>query len=132
MDTNVVVLIGRSTRDVEVRYIQSGTAVANMGLAVGRKVKDEDTVSFFDVTLWGKLAELAGEYVKKGKQVCVSGRLAQESWEKDGQKHNKVIVVASDLQFLSDSKAGAERAEGTPKPAKSDKPAEKKEEEIPF
>lgn len=128
MDTNVVVLVGRSTRDVEVKYLQNGQAVADMGLAVGRKVKEEDKVSFFNVTLWGKLAELAGEYVKKGKQVAITGRLEEQTWEKEGEKRSKVVVVANDLQFLADVKGG------TAKPVKSSEQVstEKKGEEIPF
>lgn len=106
---NTVSLIGRLGRDPELRYTQSGTAVANFSLAVTRPFNREET-DWFDVTCWGKTAELAANHLQKGRQVGVAGRLQQDRWEQDGQKRSKVVVVANDLTFVGpkeDSGGGA-------------------------
>jgi single-strand DNA-binding protein len=113
---NRVVLLGNLTRDIEVKYIQSGTAVANASLAVNEKRKDNngqwvEDVTFVDLTLWGRTAEVAGEYLSKGSPVLVEGRLKQEQWEKDGQKRSKMIVVVEKLQMIG-SKSGGQRSNG--------------------
>lgn len=103
---NQVTLIGNLVRDVEVRYIASGMAVADISLAVNERVKRgdkwEDEAHFFDVTVWGKQAELAAQYLAKGRQCAVTGRLAQDRWEdkESGQKRSKVKIIASDVVFL--------------------------------
>jgi single-strand DNA-binding protein len=114
---NRVVLMGNLTRDIEVKYIQSGTAVANASLAVNEKRKDNngqwvDDVTFVDLTLWGRTAEVAGEYLSKGSPVLVEGRLKQEQWEKDGQKRSKMIVVVEKLQMIGSKKDGGQRSSG--------------------
>jgi len=104
---NKVTLIGNVTRDPELRYTPKGTAVAEIGLAMNRKYKNnageftEDT-TYVDVTLWGKTAEIACEYLTKGRQVYVEGRLQQESWEdrQSGQKRTRLKVVGEELKFL--------------------------------
>ena len=105
---NKVILIGNLTRDVAVRYISSGKAVAEIGLAVNNSYTDkasgqkrDDTV-FVDVTLWGRTAELAGEYLAKGKPVMVDGRLVLDSWDDKatGTKRTKLKVVGETIQFL--------------------------------
>lgn len=105
---NQVTLLGNLTRDVELRQIQSGTSVCDLGLAVNDRVKrgDQwiDEVSFFDVTCWGRTAEIANEYLRKGSPVLISGRLKQESWEKDGEKRYKVKVICDRLQLLGGKK----------------------------
>ena len=95
---NQVVLLGNMTRDVEIKYLQSGTAVADISLAVSDGHKDAsgkwvEETSFFDVKLWARNAEIAAEYLGKGSPVQIAGRLKQETWEKEGQKRSKVIVV---------------------------------------
>jgi single-strand DNA-binding protein len=112
---NRVVLMGNLTRDIEVKYIQSGTAVANASLAVNEKRKDNngqwvEDVTFVDLTLWGRTAEVAGEYLSKGSPVLVEGRLKQEQWEKDGQKRSKMIVVVEKLQMIGSKKDGGQRS----------------------
>ena len=106
-DINQVVLVGRLTRDVEMRDAH-GTAIAEMSIAVNysRKTGDEwkDEVSFIDAVLIGKRAEGLGQYLVKGKQVCIAGELRQERWEKDGQKRSKVKVVVGDIQLLGGEK----------------------------
>lgn len=102
-DLNSVVVVGRLTKDMEVSYMQSGTAVGKFSIAVNRSVKRNeqwtDEASFFDVTVWGKTAENLKQYLSKGKQVAIQGYLKQERWEKDGQKFSKVGIVAENIQL---------------------------------
>lgn len=106
MTYNKVILIGNLTRDPEVRYTPQGTPVANFSLAVNRKYKvgdeQKEEVSFFDVVVFGKQAELAGQYLSKGKGVLIDGRLQQRRWDdkESGQKRSKVEIVAEVMQFL--------------------------------
>ena len=133
---NRVVLVGNLTRDVEVRHIASGTAVAEIGLAVNEKVKKggewvEDPV-FVDVTLWGRTAEVASEYCSKGSNVLIEGKLKLQSWEKDGQKRSKLTVTADSFQMLGARKGGnaaqPERVAVNTAPAR----AEVSDAEVPF
>ena len=107
VDLNKVFLAGRLTRDPELRYISSGTAVASLSLAVSRNYtakdgsKKEDVV-FVDVSAWGRQAETCGEYLSKGSALLVEGRLQLDKWETNtGEKRNKLKVVAQRIQFLS-------------------------------
>jgi len=101
---NRVILVGNLTRDPELRYIPSGTAVSDIGLAVNDRIKrgDQwvDEATFVDITLWGRTAEIANEYLSKGSPVLIEGRLKLDRWEKDGQKHSKLKVVGDRLQML--------------------------------
>ena len=105
---NRVILVGNLTRDPEVRYTPSGTAVTDLGMAVNRQWFDKQTnskkeeVSFIDVTLWGKQAEIAGQYLKKGRQVLIEGRLQMDTWDdrETGQKRSKLKVVAEQMTML--------------------------------
>jgi single-strand DNA-binding protein len=101
---NRVVLLGNLTRDPELRYIPSGTAVSDIGLAVNDRVKRNnewvDETTFVDITLWGRTAEVANEFLSKGSSVLIEGRLKLESWEKDGQKRSKLKVVADKMQMV--------------------------------
>ena len=108
-DLNDVVLIGRLTRDLgtderSFSYVGNGTAKAVVSLAVNRSVKKgdkwEDEVSFFDVTIWGKMAENLKPNLVKGKQICVRGYLKQDRWEKDGQKQSRINIIAESVQLL--------------------------------
>ncbi len=103
-DTNHVLLIGRLTRDAELKYTNSGMAVARLGLAVNRKRKSGDQwieeASFFDVVVWGKTAEGLQQYLVKGKQIAVDGELRQNRWEQDGQPRSKVEISANTIQLL--------------------------------
>ena len=108
---NKVILAGNLTRDVELRFLQNGTAVTDLGLAVNSRRKNqagewvEDTV-FVDVTLWGRTAEVASEYLGKGSSVLIEGRLRLDSWEKDGHKHSKLRVVGETMQMLGAPRGG--------------------------
>ena len=101
---NRVILVGNLTRDPELRYIPSGTAVSEIGLAVNDRVKRGeqwvDETTFVDVTMWGRTAEVANEYLSKGAPVLIEGRLKLDSWEKDGQKRSKLRVVCEKMQML--------------------------------
>jgi len=113
-DYNKVILIGRMTRDIEVRYTPSGSAVGDLSLAVNEKRKDgEDIVSFVDVTAWGKTAEVLAEYGGKGKQILVEGKLRQERWEKDGKNYSKLKVVCERMQLLGGIPQSSEGEQAT-------------------
>jgi single-strand DNA-binding protein len=108
---NRVILLGNITRDIEVKYLQSGMAVTEIGLAVNDRRKNQagewvDEVTFVDITLWGRTAEVAGEYLSKGSPVLIEGRLKLDQWEKDGQKHSKLKVTGDRLQMLPKSGGG--------------------------
>ncbi|REJ90273.1 MAG: single-stranded DNA-binding protein [Planctomycetota bacterium] len=103
---NRVVLVGNLTRDPELRYIPSGTAVTDLGLAVNDRRKNAsgewvDETTFVDVTLWARTAEVASEYLSKGSPVLIEGRLKLDQWEKEGQKFSKLRVVGEKMQMLS-------------------------------
>jgi single-strand DNA-binding protein len=102
---NRVVLVGNLTRDPELRYIPSGTAVTEVGLAINdrRKGPNGDWIeetTFVDVTLWARTAEVASEYLTKGSSVLIEGRLKLDTWEKDGKKNSKLRVVGEKMQML--------------------------------
>jgi single-strand DNA-binding protein len=102
---NRVILVGNVTRDLELRYIPSGTAVTDLGLAVNDRVKRNnewvDEATFVDITLWGRTAEVACEYLSKGSPVLIEGRLKLDSWtDKDGQKRSKLKVIGERMQML--------------------------------
>ena len=105
MNLNKVMLIGNLTRDPELKYTPSGTAVAEFGLAVNRNYKQGDEwkkdVCYIDITVWSRQAENCAEYLKKGSQVFIEGRLRFNSWESEGKKRSKLDVVADNVLFLS-------------------------------
>lgn len=108
---NRVILLGNLTRDIEIRHLQSGTVVGDVGLAVNDRRKTAagewvDETSFFDVTLWGRTAEVAAQYLSKGSPMLVEGRLKQETWEKDGQKRSKVKVICEKMQMIGGKQGG--------------------------
>jgi single-strand DNA-binding protein len=108
---NRVVLLGNVTRDPELRYTPSGTAVLDLGLAVNdrRKGPNGDWVeetTFVDVTLWGRTAEVASEYLSKGAPVFIEGRLKLDTWEKEGKKQSKLRVVGERMQMLGQRSGG--------------------------
>lgn len=97
---NRVILIGRLTRDPELRYLQNGTAVATFTLAINRKYNKEET-DFIDIVAWRQLAEHCANYLSKGRMVAVEGRLQIRSYEdKEGQKRKAAEIVADDVRFL--------------------------------
>ena len=121
---NKVMLIGNLTRDPELRYTPKGTAVADISLAINRvwnneqNVRQEETI-FVDVTLWGRQAELAQQYLSKGRCAYIEGRLQMDTWDdkETGKKRSKLKVVGETLQFMPDGKgAAAGSSQGGPPP----------------
>ena len=114
---NKVILMGNLTRDPELKYLPSGAAVANFGIAVNRVYNDrqsgerKEDVCFVDITAWSRQAEVCNEYLRKGSPVFLEGRLSFRSWETDdGQRRNKLDVVAERVQLVGgrqDSDGGA-------------------------
>ena len=152
---NKVILLGNLTRDPEVRYTPKGSAVCDLGLAVNRAYtldngEKREEVTFVDVVLWARLAEIAGEYLKKGRPVFIEGRLQLDTWDdkQSGQKRSKLRVIGETMQLLGSRPGGAggggggesgdeerpARAAGS-KPAappKATAPAAPDDDEIPF
>src|SRR4051795_4764899 len=116
---NRVILVGNLTRDPELRYIPSGTAVTDIGLAVNDRRKGAngewiDETTFVDVTLWGRTAEIAPEYLNKGSSVLIEGRLKLDTWEKDGKKNSKLRVVGERMVMLGGKGGGGSGGSGGP------------------
>jgi len=103
-DLNRVTLVGRLTRDAELKSIASGTAVCKISIAVNRAVKSgeewKEEASFFDIDLWGRRGEGLHQYLTKGKMIGVDGELRQERWQQDGQNRSKVTIFANNIQLL--------------------------------
>lgn len=120
---NRVVLVGNLTRDVELRFTPQGTAVTDITLAVNERVKRNDQwteeVNFFDVTLWGRTAEVAGEYLGKGSSILIEGRLKLDRWEQDGQKRSKIKIIGEKMQMLGGKSGGGPSGSGSPSGSQS-------------
>ena len=149
---NKVILVGNLTRDPEVRYTPKGSAVCDLGLAVNRQYTPEggekrEEVTFVDVVLWARLAEIAGEYLKKGRPVLIEGRLQLDSWDdkQSGQKRSKLRVIGETMQLLGGRPgAGGEGNEGmssggsaggrssSAPPPRAARPPEPDDDDIPF
>ena len=150
---NKVILLGNLTRDPEVRYTPKGSAVCDLGIAVNRVYTTDggekrEEVTYVDVVLWARLAEIAGEYLKKGRPVFIEGRLQMDSWDdkQTGQKRTKLRVVGETMQLLGSRPSGgtsapAETGEEDKSARSSGKPsaappkpstAEPDDDEIPF
>ncbi|MEP6603323.1 MAG: single-stranded DNA-binding protein [Spartobacteria bacterium] len=148
---NKVILLGNLTRDPEVRYTPKGSAVCDLGLAVNRSYtldngEKREEVTYVDVVLWARLAEIAGEYLKKGRPVFIEGRLQLDTWDdkQSGQKRSKMRVIGETMQLLgSRPSGGGDTGEGgedrQSRPAKSITPppkaaaaTEPDDDEIPF
>src|SRR6476659_949833 len=147
---NKVILLGNLTRDPEVRYTPKGTAVTELGMAVNRVYTAEngekrEETTFVDVTLWGRTAEIAGEYLKKGRPVFIEGRLQLDTWDdkQSGQKRSKLKVVGEGLQLLGgrpggggggggDDEGGSRPSSRPAPPPKASAPSAPDDDEIPF
>lgn len=138
--------MGNLTRDPEVKFTPKGTAVADLGIAINRVYmagdeKREET-TFVDVELWGKTAELAGEYLKKGSPIFIQGRLKLETWDDKttGQKRSKMKVVGESMQFLGGKPeqgqpqrtAPRQAPKGRPQPPRDPDLDQSEEDDIPF
>ena len=148
---NKVILLGNLTRDPEVRYTPKGSAVCDLGIAVNRQYtldsgEKREEVTFVDVVLWSRLAEIAGEYLKKGRPIFIEGRLQLDTWDdkQSGQKRSKLRVIGETMQLLGGrppaAGGAAEGGEGSKEarsskpapPPKAGAPAEPDDDEIPF
>jgi len=146
---NKVILLGNLTRDPEVRYTPKGSAVCDLGLAVNRQYtldsgEKREEVTFVDVVLWSRLAEIAGEYLKKGRPIFIEGRLQLDTWDdkQSGQKRSKLRVIGETMQLLGrppgtggggegGEEGRASRGKTTP-PPKPTGGGEPDDDEIPF
>ena len=145
---NKVILLGNLTRDPEVRYTPKGSAVCDLGVAINRSYtldsgEKREEVTFVDVVLWARLAEIAGEYLKKGRPIFIEGRLQLDTWDdkQSGQKRSKLRVIGETMQLLGGRPPGAGGGEGgerdsrpskTTPPPKVGEQAEADDDEIPF
>ncbi|MBK1674393.1 single-stranded DNA-binding protein [Ectothiorhodospira shaposhnikovii] len=143
---NKVILIGNLGNDPDVKYMPSGAAVANVSLATAERWKDKQTNDWTERTEWhrlvffGRLAEIAGEYLRKGSQVYVEGRLQTREWEKDGIKRYTTEIVVNEMQMLGGRSGGHDPGDGgrpaprqAPAPASSSRPMQDDfEDDIPF
>lgn len=138
---NKVILLGNLTRDPEMRYTPSGTPVASFGLAVNRRYRQGDEqkeeVCFVDISTFGRQAELAGEYLSKGRMALIEGRLQFRSWEdQNGQRRSKLDVVAERINFMPrtgpDGGGSRQSAGGAPPPYRDDDIPPPQDDDIPF
>ena len=151
---NKVFLLGNLTRDPEVRYTPKGSAVADLGIAVNRQYtldsgEKREEVTFVDVTFWGRTAEVAGEYLKKGRSVFIEGRLQLDTWDdkQSGQKRSKLKVIGEMMQMLGgrpggggggasdepeEPPRGRSNSGGRSAPPKNAPPPEPDDDDIPF
>jgi len=126
---NKAVLIGRLGQDPELRYAPSGTAIASFSMATNHRTKGsdgewEEVTEWHNIVTFGRQAEVAGEYLKKGKLVYIEGRIQTSSWEdKEGQKRYKTEIVVNDLQLLGSKGDGDYTDAPTAKPVNKEAPA---------
>ena len=139
---NKVILMGNITRDVDLRYTPGGTAVTDIGLAVNDKRKNSngevtEETTFVDVTMWGRNAEVAAEYLGKGSPILVEGRLKLDQWETDdGERRQKLKVVCERMQMVGskrDGNSGNDKSAKSPPPQEnSSAPSGGDDEDVPF
>ncbi|MCL2706277.1 MAG: single-stranded DNA-binding protein [Spirochaetaceae bacterium] len=140
-DINRVFLVGRLTRDAELRVTTSGTSVAKFSIAVNRSKKSGDQwdeeVNYFDIVLWGKTAEALSKYLTKGKQVAIDGELRQSRWEQEGQNRSRIEIHAANIQLLGGSGSGGSSGQSyaqsnVPRQEKSQMQPQSHEKSVPF
>lgn len=145
MNINCLHLAGRLTRDVELKFLPKGTAVARVSVAVSRKFKGNDgewkeETAFVDVTAWGKQAEVVGQYFKKGSRIYLKGRLKTEKWndKTTGEERSKLAVTMEEFEFVDGKSSSADSAPAAPRreaPTTADLPPGTKvddDSEVPF
>lgn len=123
MSINTITLTGRAGRDPEVRYFESGTMVASVSIAVDKFKRDDDKADWFDVKLWGKQAQVAADYLRKGSLFGITGRLEWETWtdRNTGDERKKPVIVADRLQLLGSKRDSEQNSDN-----------QHRDEEIPF
>lgn len=135
MDLNRATILGRLTRDPEVKTTPTGKSVANIGVATGRVWVDgagnkQEKTEFHNCVLWGKLADIAGQYLAKGRRVYIEGRLETRNWEKDGFKHYRTEIIVDNLIMLDSPRGAGAPAAHVASDATPPMPTEVIEEEI--
>lgn len=134
-NTNIVVLTGRCVRPAELKYTNNGMAICNFSIAVNERTKqgDEyaDRPNYFDVTIYGNYGKTMQQYLTKGREVTVTGRLHQDRWESDNEKHSRVSVILENLELQREPKSNSEQPPNNYSPALSYQPPETTD-EIPF
>lgn len=134
---NRVVLLGNLTRDIELRYTQNGTAIAKTGIATNRRYKTQageqkDEVCFIDITLFGRAAEIANQYLSKGRKVLVEGRLIYEQWvDASGQKRSKHSIAVDNLQMIGSRDENSFEPSSTKEEQKSSSNLDSNSKEMP-
>ena len=124
------IIVGNLTRDPELRTTASGTQVCSISVAVNRSYKgnsgeQQDQVSYFDCSAWGKLGETIAQYAHKGSGILISGRLEQRSWEdKEGQKRSRIEIVVDDVNFIGGGNGGGDFSGGNSAPKVAAAPAD--------
>ncbi len=118
---NSVTIVGRTGQDPELKYFDSGSVKAKFSLAVNRGGRDNRETDWFNIEAWGRTAEVVGEYLKKGREVAVNGRLSVRQWKDDaGNERDMLSIVASDVKFLGskrDNEMGSYAGGGSPERA---------------
>jgi single-strand DNA-binding protein len=135
-DINHVVLVGRLTRDAELKYTAGGQAVCKFSIAVNRRRKNgeqwEDEANYFDVVLWGRQGESLNQYLVKGKLVGLDGELHQDRWQQDGQNRSRVEIVANNMQLLGGNPGtGGASGQGGYQERRGEAPAERPSPDTP-
>ena len=148
-DINHVVLVGRLTRDAELKYTAGGQAVCKFSIAINRRRKEgdvwKDEPNYFDIVVWGRQGEAVSQYLLKGKSVGVDGELRQDRWQQDGQNRSRIEIVANNIQLLgssggasggshynSGSGSGGDPGAYSPGPVRGDEPQDNFADDIPF
>ena len=124
-DLNYCSFIGRLGRDPEIKYIQDGTAIANFSIAVGESYKDRsgqkiDKTEWIRCVAWRKLAEIIGEYLKKGSQIFISGKFTTRTWDKEGVKQYTTEIVVNNMQMLGGKSESNQDRSAPPEPLGND------------
>ena len=131
---NKAIIVGRLTKDSELKQTQSGTAICSFSIATSEKYRDKngeqiESTEFHNIKAWQKLAEICGKYLKKGSLVYIEGKLSTSNWEKDGVKHYKTEIVASDMKMLG----GKNEANHAPQTNSFDVPStDFEQDDLPF
>ena len=135
---NRVILVGNLTRDVELKYTPNGIAIAKFGLATNRSYKDNTTgelkqeTMFIDITVFGRSAEVANQYLKKGKRVLIEGRLVFDQWiDSSGQKRSKHSIIAEKIQFMDSKESSNYLNQSYDNPIQQQAPMKQQKNNIP-
>jgi len=122
MSINITLIGGNITRDIEIRTIATGTAVADFSIAVNEKYGEKESVHFFEITAWGKTAEFVSKYFKKGDPILIEGRLNQETWKDKvtGDNRSKIKITAEQVNFMGGKRNDQSTDTSAPTPADDD------------